>query len=156
MKDEDILGDGFHEVEVEEDEVESEKGLPAVDEEKSTISMVGLNCPLKAKKAIKDFFAELHWAIGGKIPENILLKDKYLNLIRNIEFNDAIDACYSLINKHAQHSGFFARSGPYVEDLEISMCLYVVHRAGELHIPQGYIGGIFLIYLELCEGVKLL
>lgn len=151
--------DGFHEVEVKDEDFSEKNNNFSVEEEKSTITLVGLDCPIKVTKSLKEFFKDLHWAIGGKIPEETLISKKYLNLVINIGnagFVQAIDLAYALIKKHANDYGSFSRSGPYVEDLEIEMCLYVVRRAGNLHIPQGYIGGIFLIYLELCEGVRLL
>ncbi len=119
------------------------------------ISLVGCNDPKVAQEAIKTFFKGLNWVIGGAVPNRVMTSDKYLNLIRQIDLNNALDLGYPLIVNHGKKVGQFARSGPYVEDIEITMSLYVLYRCASLHVPQGYVGGIFLMYLELCEGVKL-
>ncbi len=139
--------------------VKSYKGTNSEDEAPATLT-VGLEKPEKVKEAIVTFFGGLHWAVGGEIPQEILLSDEHINLIVNIGntgsgFVHAVDIAYPLIKAHSNDYGSFARSGSYTQGLEIEICLYVVHRLGRLNIPQGYLGGIFLIYLKLCEGVKL-
>lgn len=159
MPDKDFIEEVEDDDEDDKEFVKSYKGTSAENEAPATLT-VGLEKPKTVREALVTFFEGLHWAIGGEIPQEILLSDEHVNLIINIgntgsAFVHAVDLAYPLIEAHAKEYGCFARSGAYTVGLDIDMCLYVVHRLGRLNIPQVYLGGIFLIYLKLCEGVKL-
>lgn len=130
------------------------------DDEDAAIIPAGLENPEKVKEALVKFFDGLNYAIGGSIPKSKLFAEQRINMVVNMGNSgnglvNAIDIGYNSIEKHNQK---LEESGCSKDGLldDVGLCMFVIKRLGKLNIPQGYVGGIFLIYLELCVGVKLL
>ncbi len=145
---------------VEEIDDEELEQLGDIEEEKRE-KTPGWDNPELAKIAIKRFFETMSYHSGGPISKSRLCSDEYVNLVINIEIPSAIDIGYALIKQHGEKYGYFAKTGFYNqkiqegESIDTKIWMSVMQRCHSLHILQEYIGGIFLIYLELCEGIKL-
>lgn len=108
--------------------------------------------PLMAQgiRAIKKFFHNKTWWAGGSIPKSILLTSQHVKLVSYIDLIKSIDYGYAAIAR----SGL-ARS-KYKDHAEIRIALRIIHECERLGIPQQFIGGLFLMYLKLCEKAELL
>lgn len=100
---------------------------------------------------IKKFFRSEWWWMGGRVPEAVLLSDRNLRIVRNIDLIDAVDIGYAALERTEE----LARTDKS-PNVDIKLCMRVLRKCERLEIPQNYIGGMFLLYLDLCEKVVLL
>lgn len=97
----------------------------------------------------KFFFGTSHlkrlsWCNGGAIPGWLIFTCKNFHLLNNISIVDAFKVAYPKIRDVlAEKNG------------DIKLWLRTIYRCGKLGIEQEFLGGLFLLYCELCEKVKL-
>lgn len=104
--------------------------------------------------SLNKFFSRKQWYAGGPIPPELIHTKRNYNLVKNIDIVHAIDIGYNGISKTMKNNGKLARTQREL-DLDIYLALRVIHQCERMGIPQDYIGGLFLLYLELCEKVEL-
>lgn len=101
--------------------------------------------------SISVFFRDKKWYAGGVIPEELLYTKRNYRLINNIALLDAVELAYDSIE-----TGRALAKTKYEKDVEIDITLSVLHECEQNNIPQDHIGGLLVLYLELCEKVVLL
>lgn len=101
--------------------------------------------------SIGTFFSDKKWYNGGSIPDELLYTKTNFRLINRITIADAIKLAYDSINVGKT----LVKTG-YSQNGEMYLTLRILQDCGKKHIPQDYIGGLLLLYLELCEKVVLL
>ena len=101
--------------------------------------------------SIKTFFKDKSWYCGGPIPQNLLYTERNFRLIENVDLNQSVELGYKSICRAKS----LAKT-KYCKKCEVDICLKVIRDCEKKHIPQDHIGGLFLLYLELCEKVELL
>lgn len=101
--------------------------------------------------SLTKFFSNRYWYNGGRVPCDLLYTKRNFRLCNNITVVDALDLAYDCIKQAKQ----LAKT-TYRKNVEIALALKIIHECEGKDIPQDYIGGLFLLYLELCERVVLL
>ena len=100
---------------------------------------------------LKLYFRRKSWHAGGPVPDEVLFTERNFRLVNNISFLTAVDLAYRSIAETKS----LART-TYSKDCDIKMCLRFLRECARLDIPQEHKGGLFLLYLEICEKVDLL
>jgi hypothetical protein len=101
--------------------------------------------------SIRRFFSNKVWYAGGPIPEELLYTKNNFHLLNNIALIDALELAYDSI----EACQTLART-KYRKDVEVLLTLRILHECERKNIPQDHIGGLILIYFDLCEKVVLL
>lgn len=101
--------------------------------------------------SIDMFFLDKSWHAGGQIPDELLHNKRNYKLINNATLIDALDLAYKCIAVCRT----LAKTG-YQRNADVRVAIRVIHECERHGIPQDYIGGMLLLYLELCEKVELL
>ena len=94
--------------------------------------------------SLTDFFSGKKWHCGGPIYTKINFR-----LINNITLTDAIQLGYAGVAR-----GKSLATG-YYKDAEIDISLRVLRECQTRRISRDHAGGLFCLYLELCEKVEL-
>lgn len=102
-------------------------------------------------KALETFFSKKRWYNGGPIPDELLYTKRNYHLMNNITLLDAVEIDYDSIDECKT----LAKT-PYKKNVEIAITMRVIRECEKKHVPQDYIAGCLLLYLELCEKVVLL
>ena len=97
------------------------------------------------------FFRKKSWYCGGPVPGEILYTKEHFRLLDRIDLVSAIDIGYLSIMK----TGKLAKT-LFSEHIDTKLCLKVTRECEREKILQVHIGGLFLLYLKLCEKVELL
>lgn len=113
----------------------------------------------RKEAVIRQFFQEESWYCGGPIPDDLLCNDRNVFLL-SLAFEDAIDIGHASVAK----KGCLAREHPELDLVAGRVSKYasvklfpkILGICAKRRIPQNFIGGILLIYLEICERVPLL
>jgi len=107
---------------------------------------------------IRRFFEQEHWHCGGPIPDDLLYSDRNVFLL-GLKLEEAIDIAHASVAKARlvrDHPELGIEGGKFDKHLGEKLFPKVLHTCEKRHIPQNFIGGILLIYLEICERVSLL
>lgn len=107
----------------------------------------------EVSQSINAFFCRRRWHNGGPIPPNLLHTKANYNLVRNINLVQAIDIGYKAIADHLAKGPLARTRG--VKHADIYLVTRVMRACEKVGVQQEHIGGIFLLYLELCERVRL-
>ena len=103
-----------------------------------------------AKVGIRRFFKDKKFHSGGEIPKNLLNQERYLDFVLYIGIADATTAVFRAIDNSsvsfAEEDGF-SESSHLVHSTLTECCL-----AG---IPKCFAGGVLIMYVELCEGIRI-
>lgn len=105
--------------------------------------------------SMQRFFAGLDWSAGGPIPNSEFRRNEFIELVQNYSFTHAIDVGYYAIQKMRENKLRLSSTGEIQLDTDVDIMLTVLGRCHRLRIPQKYIGGMFILYLHLCEGIRL-
>jgi|SRR5581483_10422727 len=103
---------------------------------------------------LNKFFEDKSWHCGGNIPKKLLINERNIRLLRNADMITAVDIGYDAIERF-RRSGRYMAETLYRGEYDVDLCLKIINEGQRLCIPQHYVGGIFLLYLELCEGVNI-
>ena len=102
-------------------------------------------------KSITTYFSDKRWYGGGPIPYEMLYTIRNFRLINNIALIDALE----LALKSVKDQKFMAQSKVKKKDQE-PFLLKIIRDCERKRIPQDHIGGLLIMYLELCERVVVL
>lgn len=99
---------------------------------------------VRAVGAMKRFFKDKTWWCGGEIPKTSLLTERNVKMVLYLNITQSVKIGYRALAKvdRPKHH-------------DIKTCVYVLHECERLGIAQPYVGGLFLLYLKLCEKVEL-
>lgn len=100
--------------------------------------------------SLSTFFKGRSWSCGGPIPEELIYTKRNFRLINNIALVDALDLAYDRVGK-CRH---LAKTS-YRKNVEVGITLKTIKACHDIGIPRDYVGGLLLLYLELCEKVEL-
>lgn len=102
-----------------------------------------------AKEYLLKFFEDKEYCGGGKIPTMLLLTDRNISRIQNTGIDEGMDRAYDALERCEVEASTKAVQP------EVDLVLRVMRDCRRLSIPQPYVAGLLLIYLELCTGVDL-
>ncbi len=86
------------------------------------------------------------WHVGGKVPGEALYRDDNIKLLR-FEMIPAVDIVHMALEK----VNCLAKT-KYDENVGIRLIPKLIHACERRGIPQNFVPGILLLYLEHCEG----
>jgi hypothetical protein len=128
-----------------------------------------------AKKYIKQFFEGEQHHSGGPIPDCILLTERNIQMVIDLNICDGVQRAYDLLESSSQPI-------PKIPEVEINLekdippedipddepdfddslfpsdvqlVVGLIHRCKNKGIPQPFVAGLFCIYLEVCCGIEL-
>jgi hypothetical protein len=105
---------------------------------------------------IRRFFRKQKWPIGGPIPEELLYNPKNLKYLSNCTNSttgliDAVDLAYLAFDR-AKLTG---RDKYQRDNIGGRLLPKIFHACARRGVPQNYVGGILLIYLEVIERLSI-
>ncbi len=110
------------------------------------------------RRYITKFFAKKKMFYGGPIPRNLLLKQRYIDMVLTTSVDQAVKSIYAAWHtaalgtvslKELQH---VKRSGKIPSGVKAVISVFKeCARAG---IPKPISGGIAVMFFEFCEGFK--
>ena len=109
-----------------------------------------------AKSWIVKFFCgteppkEMHY--GGPIPEGIIVNDKNVMMLLNVDMSTAVITTYAAMEVHNGSPYPIAMGG--ISD-DVRWTLAFIRNCANMRVPDCFVGGLMLIYLEVCEGIKI-
>lgn len=107
-----------------------------------------------ARSYMCGFFAAKKLPSGRLIPREILESPRYLSFVMNLDISTGMDLIYTTLD---------AKNKPTV-DLEkhkknnlddIKYVLNLLSQCASFGIPKHFAAGIIIMYLEICEGYKI-
>jgi hypothetical protein len=101
-------------------------------------------------RGIKEFFSDKSWYCGGPVPESTLYSLRSFRLVRNLPLEKALDIGFKGIKKAK-----LSCPAKYSKNSDTELSMKLLRECGRRNIPQEYIGGLFILYLELCEKIDL-
>lgn len=105
--------------------------------------------------SMQRFFNGLDWSAGGPIPKSEFRRNEFIELVQEYSLIHAVNVGYTAIQKMRERDLRLCSVGKIHSDTDVNIMLNVLSRCHSLRIPQKYIGGIFILYLHLCEGIRL-
>lgn len=116
---------------------------------------------ISAKNYLAYFFSDKMMHCGGRIPKQFLFNDRRINTAVNMELGKAVDKVYKALANDIPVEDVLPEDEDEVEDENTGVVTDDMKKVIELleifqcaRIPQMFFGGFLLIYLELCEGIK--
>lgn len=108
-----------------------------------------------AKYYIDLYFCDKELPEGGQIPKKLLHSDRYISYVLNTDICNGMDLIYKIVGVDytVEQVRHFERQGQLPED--VKYVISMLHDMSRRGIPKQFAIGIFLIYLELCQGHKL-
>src|SRR5262249_46369026 len=99
-------------------------------------------------RMIEQFFHNRQLGSGGPVPRERLFRPEHVKLLK-IELIPAVDIVYAALGR----VNSLART-KYDKHVGIRLIPKVLHACERRNIPQNFIPGILLLYLELCENCE--
>lgn len=106
---------------------------------------------LVAKKHIKNFFSDKKYYFGGEIGEDVLFSPKNLSRVLNTDISTGVVEGYRKIEKCPDV--VIEEEDSLLSD-DIRLAMSVFKECSNRGIPKQFAAGLFLMYLELCEGIE--
>jgi hypothetical protein len=116
---------------------------------------------ISAKNYLAYFFSDKTMHCGGKIPKQFLFNERRVKTTINIDLGSAVDKVYKALANDVPIEDVVEEelddeednSGIVTDDMKKVIELLEIFQCAR--IPQMFFGGFLLIYLELCEGIKI-
>ncbi len=108
-----------------------------------------------AKYYIDLYFCDKTYPDGSSIPKKVLHSKHNISRVLNMDVCNSMELVYKTIgveysNDEMRH---FERQGQLPDDVKYVIAM--LHDCSRRGIPKQFAVGIFVMYLELCEGHKL-
>lgn len=107
-----------------------------------------------AREAITIFFAGKKMKIGGRIPERLLFKPKYIDMVIDLELPEAVDKVYAAMGteppeviKKVQDS-----AGVLPSTERVIKALGQISRRS---VAKKFAPGLLCMYFKYCEGLRI-
>lgn len=97
--------------------------------------------------SLRKFFKTKNWYNGGPIPDELIYTRRNFRLLQNVSLFEAVGLAYESIAKSPKSNN---------KNYDLITTIKVLRNCEKKKIKQEYIGGLLLLYLELCEKVVLL
>lgn len=98
-----------------------------------------------AEAALLNFFEDKEWYCGGKIPKSELINCRTISTVCNTDIVSAVTMVYPLLD------GDECTDDKIPSDVQL--VIELIMECARKKIPRCFVGGIIVVYLELCEGV---
>ena len=105
-----------------------------------------------AREWIIKFFADKEMYCGGPISERILLSPHYIKLVLDTDISVGSEVAY--IAMEVDNKGEFPIKLGGISD-DVRWVIGFLGRCGVNRVPPCFIGGLMLMYLELCDGIRI-
>jgi len=116
---------------------------------------------ISAKNYLAYFFSDKMMHCGGRIPKQFLFNDRRVRTAVNMDLGAAVDRVYTALANDVPIEDVLDEAEDYEEEDNSGVVTDDMKKVIELlevfqcaRIPQMFFGGFLLIYLELCEGIK--
>lgn len=137
--------DNFEEVGIEVGEEDEES-------EEITSEVVTKEAIALATDWIIKFFAGREMHYGGPIPANVITNDKNVNILLNVDISTAAIITYAAMEVNNGFPYPVAMGG--ISD-DVRWVIAFIKNCAAKNVPDCFVGGLMLIYLEVCEGIKI-
>ena len=134
---------------VDEEEVEADADDEAADE-RSFMTSINEGTEAVAKSYIHKFFATKKMHYGGAIPASVLNAKANLELVLETSLDNAVDRAYKLMAGQVDN---LADEGNIADDTKVVVSF--LRECASSQIPKVFAGGLMLMYLELCMGMRI-
>jgi len=145
-----MLADGYEEHAIED---VSEELVPE-DIDKEYLDQFLWDAAVYAQVCIDKFFEGKEMYGGGPIPHRLLSAPRYLSLVLNADM-DAIPYAYAAMKK-AGHPTTQKVSKLATVPRDVKLIISILNHCYILGVPQKFVYGMMLMYLEICEGVSII
>ena len=140
------------------DDIEDSPSFPQVDEE--LLDTLKGDCKELAKSCIHQFFEGKTMHCGGVIPKSTLESESYVDLVLHCSVCDGTDIVYDAlaaasaetIQRVMNKLGVCSCKHGF-EDANILLTIHRQCKAKGIH--KVFVGGLTIMYLELCLGVEI-
>lgn len=107
-----------------------------------------------ASHHVKEFFGDKEFWCGGPIPPHILFSPANLSMVLNTSVEDGVEAAYEMLadDSDVQNRPMLDPDGEVTPDIEFIRDLQ--YQCAAMKIPKRLSGGIMLMFLELCRGLR--
>lgn len=133
------------------EEIENEFSILPSDPEEADKVVVEIieDAGEKVGDCIKRFFSDKKMHYGGPIPEKLITSHNYLKLVANAEIGPCVDRAYEVLKDCPINC---ESTDGFVAD-DIRLVISIIRKCYKKQIPQNFVGGLILMYLEFCEGL---
>ena len=103
---------------------------------------------------IDKFFSDKKLCSGGKIPKYMLHCPKRISMVMNYDIIKGVDHAYRALSDMVtpEEESRASITGESTQDIKlVTETLGFLARSG---VPQQFAGGMMILYLEFCEGVR--
>jgi|APGre2960657373_1045057.scaffolds.fasta_scaffold00662_15 hypothetical protein len=138
MNDDDLLFDGHED-----------------DGQEQSSSEANANVNDFVKMCIEKFFDDKIMHCGGKVPKYMVNTPNRVCMVINTNLCDAVDMAYKSLRDHisVEDRKIAKYYGEITSDIRmVNDALSVLGRSGT---PQRFAGGMMILYLKYCKGVKI-
>ena len=102
--------------------------------------------------ALKSFFEQKSWFIGGPIPQKELLSEESIKTILRTPFDDAT---FTFLHEHClirvpQPDSYTEKSVPWT----VAFLISLLGEMKALGLPKDFQPGLALLYFKFCKGLK--
>lgn len=106
------------------------------------------------KLIISLFFSNREMYCGGMIPEYLLHSNRYIKNIK-ILISDAVDCVYRAMGTLIIPTDEDDISDKWEHQEDVKTVLKVLKMCSNEGVPKDMAGGILIMYMELCEGLRI-
>lgn len=123
------------------------------------------------KDLVAKFFSGKEMYCGGSIPEYLLFSDRYITDALSIPVGDAISLVYRAMGTFVDIDEeepsdeslkrFFSiqaldeMEDDHSEPADIKKVLHALSLCSSEGVPKQHAGGLLIMYMELCEGIRI-
>lgn len=107
-----------------------------------------------ARRHVENFFLDKSMYCGGPIPKNKLYSNRRVSSVANTDVSTGVDLAYVSLEK-AIDPAMLAKAEKFgLVTSDIKLVQQTLNTLCRSKVPMCLAGGILLMYLEFCEGVK--
>jgi len=99
-----------------------------------------------ARQHVDGFFKNRPMHCGGRIPHSLLHNNRRLDLVLNTSIMDGVDIAYRSLSECEDITG----------NEDVKLVAGTLDTLAHSGVPQQFAGGLLLLYLEFCHGVRLI
>lgn len=107
------------------------------------------------KMCIEKFFDDKIMHCGGKVPKYMINTPKRVSMVINTKLCDAVDMAYESLRDYVsvEEKKIAKYHGEITSDIKmVNEALGLLGKSG---MPQQFAGGMMILYLVYCKGVKI-